>query len=152
MTPNYEKLYSEGQRIREHVLGTDLVRHAGRPHAFNAGFQEVATALAWGGVWTREGLALRDRSLVTLAVLAALGRSHELGMHIPGAIRNGLTIKEIEEAFIHLGLYAGFPATVAANRVAQEVLDSKPDSKSSEIQASQSIASDRATIASENAE
>ena len=60
-----------------------------------------------------------------VVLLAAMGRPGELTMHLPGALRNGLTVHELEEAFIHMGLYAGFPATVAANRVAREVLSKK---------------------------
>lgn len=126
MDSDYEALYARGKEIREQVLGSDYVRRqAADPAAFGAGYQDVATALAWGGIWKREGLSLRDRSLVTVVVLAALGRAGELTMHLPGAVRNGLTIKELEEAFIHLGLYAGFPTTVSAIRTAQSVLDEK---------------------------
>ncbi len=123
MDPDYKDLYARGKSIREHVLGTEHVqREIADPSAFGTSFQELTTALAWGGVWYREGLGLRDRSLITVVLLAALGRPGELTMHLPGALRNGLTVLELEEAFIHMGLYAGFPATVAANRVAREVL------------------------------
>lgn len=122
--PDYQALFDRGQEVRAKVLGADFVKaQKANPDAFGACFQELTTALAWGGVWQREGLALRDRSLITLVVLAALGRPNEIAMHLPGALRNGLSRRELEEALIHMGVYAGFPATVAANRVAQNVLD-----------------------------
>lgn len=126
MDPDYEKLYARGKDVRAHVLGADFVnRSTADPDAFGASFQELTTAIAWGGVWKRDGLALRDRSLITIVVLAALGRENELIMHLPGAIRNGVTRKELEEALIHLGLYAGFPATVSAIKTARTILDQK---------------------------
>lgn len=125
MNPDYKNLFELGQDVRREVLGAEHVNRESDPEAFGAVFQEITTALSWGGIWKREGLALRDRSLITVCVLAALGRTQELAMHVPGALRNGLSRKELEEAFIHMGLYAGFPATVAANRVAQGILDKK---------------------------
>jgi 4-carboxymuconolactone decarboxylase len=92
--------------------------------AFGQRFREVATTLAWGGVWCRTGLSLRDRSLITVAVLAALNRVDELAMHLPPAIRNGLQLDELEEALIHVGIYAGFPAAATAISVGQRALSS----------------------------
>lgn len=126
MDPDYATLYARGKDIREHVLGAEFVnRSVADPDAFGASFQELTTAVAWGGVWKREGLSLRDRSLITVVVLAAMGRENELIMHLPGALRNGVERKELEEALIHLGLYAGFPATVSAIKTARTVLDKK---------------------------
>jgi alkylhydroperoxidase/carboxymuconolactone decarboxylase family protein YurZ len=126
MDPDYATLYARGKEIREQVLGADFVNNStSDPNAFGASFQELTTAIAWGGVWKREGLALRDRSLITVVVLAALGRANELTMHLPGAIRNGVSQKELEEALIHLGLYAGFPATVSAIKTARTILEEK---------------------------
>jgi alkylhydroperoxidase/carboxymuconolactone decarboxylase family protein YurZ len=89
----------------------------------------MITALVYGGVWSRDGLSLRDRSLVTLAVHIARERPEEMRIHIPVGLRNGLTKAEIEELFIQVGAYAGFPAAANCNRVAQEVfagLDAGP--------------------------
>ena len=106
--------------MRRKVLGDAYVDGAKRVAAqFGADFQEVVTAFAWGGVWSRPGLSLRDRSLVTIAVLAALHRPDELRMHLHAGLRNGLTKAEMEEAMIQVGVYAGFPAAVSANRVGQ---------------------------------
>lgn len=129
MDPAYRDLHERGAKLRARVLGDDYVsRHAESATTFGGGYQDVASALAWGGIWGRDGLALRDRSMLTLAVLTALGRSEELRAHIAGAIRNGVTREEIEETFIHVGLYAGFPTAVAANRVAQQVFaDTDPE-------------------------
>jgi 4-carboxymuconolactone decarboxylase len=106
--------------MRRKVLGDKYVDNAGKSAAtFGAGFQDVVTAFAWGGVWSREGLSLRDRSLVTIAVLVALHRPDELRLHMQGALQNGLTKTELEEAIVQVGVYAGFPTAVAANRVGQ---------------------------------
>jgi 4-carboxymuconolactone decarboxylase len=84
----------------------------------------MVTAIGWGEFWTRPGLTRKERSLITMGILAALGRSHELSVHVRGAVNNGCTPEEIREALIHTGCYAGFPATLEAVRVAKGVLDS----------------------------
>ena len=122
MDKAYAPLCDRGDRMRRKVVGDAFVDNSAKAAAdFGADFQNVVTALAWGGVWAREGLSLRDRSLVTIAVLAALHRPDELKLHMNGGLRNGLTKTELEEALIQVGVYAGFPATVAANRVGQGV-------------------------------
>lgn len=73
-------------------------------------------------VWTREGIDLRTRSLVTVSMLIALRAYGELAIHVPAAIRNGATVAEIEEVIYHAAGYAGFPAAVSAREVAQEAL------------------------------
>lgn len=133
MEDPYEPLKALGAELREQVLGTDYVRSAARRGtAFGGGYQEVAIALAWGGIWSRPGLDLRTRSILTIATLTALNRPAELGMHLAGALRNGVTPEELEEIFIHVGLYAGFPAAVSAIRVAQQLLDEAADEASTE--------------------
>jgi 4-carboxymuconolactone decarboxylase len=118
----YEPLRKLGDQMRRKVAGETYVSSASKAAVnFGADFQNVVTAFAWGGVWSRDGLSLRDRSLVTIAVLAALHRPEELKLHMHGGVRNGLTKNEIEEALIQVGVYAGFPATVAGNRVGQVV-------------------------------
>src|ERR1044072_7931820 len=113
-------LKARGDKMRRKVLGDKYVDNAGKAAVnFGAGFQEVVTAFAWGGVWSREGLSLRDRSLITVAVLTALHRPDELRLHLHGALQNGLTQAELEEAMVQVGVYAGFPTTVAGNRVGQ---------------------------------
>jgi 4-carboxymuconolactone decarboxylase len=119
----YRPLFELGKRVREEVLGTEFV-HTARQDADELGndFQDVVTALVWGGVWSRPGLARRDRSLITIALMAAQNQLGPLRLHLAGAIRNGLTRDEVEEALIHVAAYAGFPTGMTARSLAQEVL------------------------------
>jgi 4-carboxymuconolactone decarboxylase len=120
MNDDFGPLKARGDKMRRKVLGDKYVDGASKSAAtFGAGFQDIVTAFAWGGVWSREGLSLRDRSLVTIAVLTALHRPDELRLHLHGALQNGLTKAELEEAMVQIGVYAGFPAAVAGNRVGQ---------------------------------
>jgi 4-carboxymuconolactone decarboxylase len=115
--------YEAGLKIRREVLGDDHVdRATDGASEFTAPFQEFITRIAWGGAWTREGLDRRTRSVITLAVLTALGRENEIGMHVRGALRNGLSATEIREILIHTGIYAGIPAANAAFAVADGVI------------------------------
>jgi 4-carboxymuconolactone decarboxylase len=89
---------------------------------FTAPFQEFITRYAWGAVWTRDGLDRHMRSAITVAVLTALGREHELRLHLRAARTNGLTVEEIGEVLLHTAVYAGVPAANAAFAIAQDVL------------------------------
>ena len=112
-----------GEEVRRAVLGDAHVdRAAASTDDVTADFQDFITRYAWGGIWTRPGLPRRDRSIVTLSVLAALGHEGELGMHVRGARRNGLTREEIQEVLLQVGVYAGVPAANRAFAVAQRVL------------------------------
>ena len=115
--------YDRGMEIRRAVLGDEYVdRAVSRTTDFTAAFQDFITRYAWGEVWAREGLDRRTRSCVTLAVLTALGRDHELEMHTRAALRNGLTEAEIAEVFLHTAVYAGVPAANSAFAIAQGVV------------------------------
>jgi 4-carboxymuconolactone decarboxylase len=115
--------YEAGMRVRREVLGDDHVDRAiANTTDLTADFQEFITRYAWGSVWTREGLDRRTRSAITLAVLTALGREHELAMHVRAARTNGLTPEEISEVLLHTAVYAGVPASNAAFAVTQRVL------------------------------
>ncbi|HEY5189160.1 MAG TPA: 4-carboxymuconolactone decarboxylase [Solirubrobacteraceae bacterium] len=115
--------YQAGMKIRREVLGDEHVdRATDNATDFTAPFQEFITRIAWGGAWTRDGLDRRTRSVITLAVLTALGRENEIAMHVRGALRNGLTPDEIREVLIHTSIYAGIPAANAAVAVANEVI------------------------------
>jgi 4-carboxymuconolactone decarboxylase len=117
---NYEK----GMKLRKEVLGEAHVnRSMANVDDFSKPLQEVVTEIGWGQFWTRPGLTKKERSLITLGVLAALGRGHELTVHTKGAVNNGCTREEIREALIHVGCYAGFPATIEAFRNAKKALD-----------------------------
>jgi 4-carboxymuconolactone decarboxylase len=114
--------HDAGMRVRREVLGdahVDRAAEAATP--FTAPFQEFITRYAWGGVWTREALDRRTRSCITLAVLTALGREHEIALHVRAARRNGLTDEEIGEVLLHTAVYAGVPAANAAFAIAQRV-------------------------------
>jgi 4-carboxymuconolactone decarboxylase len=116
--------YDEGMRVRREVLGDEHVdRAAENTTDFTEPLQDLITRFAWGSVWTRDGLDRRTRSAITLAVLSALGREHELAMHVRAARRNGLTADEISEVLLHTAVYAGVPAANAAFAIAQRVLD-----------------------------
>jgi 4-carboxymuconolactone decarboxylase len=113
-----------GFEIRREVLGDEHVDRAiERTTDFTADFQELITRYAWGDVWARPGLERRTRSLLTLAMLVALGREEELAMHVRAARRIGVTPDEIKEVFLHSAIYCGVPAANGAFKIAQEVLD-----------------------------
>jgi 4-carboxymuconolactone decarboxylase len=119
-----DPLHDAGMAVRREVLGDEHVDRAiERTTEFTAPFQDFITRLAWGAVWTRDGLDRRMRSAITLAVLTALGREQELALHVRAAVRNGLTHEEIGEVLLHTAVYAGVPAANAAFAVAQRVLD-----------------------------
>lgn len=121
MSENFDK----GLKLRKEVLGEAHVnRSMAAADAFTKPVQDLVTEIGWGTFWSRPGLTRKERSLITLGILAALGRSHELTVHVRGAVSNGCTPEEIREALIHVGCYAGFPATLEAVRVAKGVLDS----------------------------
>jgi alkylhydroperoxidase/carboxymuconolactone decarboxylase family protein YurZ len=107
--------YETGLRIRREVLGDPYVDRAlVEADRFASEFQAELTEHCWGGSWARPGLSRRDRSLITLAVLASTGKWQEIAAHTRGALRNGCTVDEVREAFIHVAYYSGFPAAVEA--------------------------------------
>jgi 4-carboxymuconolactone decarboxylase len=117
-----DELFETGQQVRRQVLGDEYVdRSLTHADDFSREFQELLTAYCWGGSWARDGLSLRDRSLLNLAMLGALGRSAEFKLHMRGALRNGCTKDEIRDTLIHLAIYAGAPAGVEGFRLAQQV-------------------------------
>jgi 4-carboxymuconolactone decarboxylase len=109
--------------VRREVLGDEHVdRAVEQTTDLNRGFQELITRYAWGEVWSRPELDRRSRSMVTLALLAALGHEDELAMHVRAAVRNGLSPEEISEVLLHTAIYAGVPVANSALAVAQTVL------------------------------
>jgi 4-carboxymuconolactone decarboxylase len=112
-----------GLAVRREVLGPEHVDSAlERADEITAGFQEMITRYAWGGIWTRPGLDRRMRSAVTLTALVAHGHLEELELHLRGALRNGLTRAEIVEVLMQSAIYCGVPAANSAFKVAQRVL------------------------------
>jgi 4-carboxymuconolactone decarboxylase len=118
-----------GMRVRREVLGDEHVdRAVAGTTAFTEPFQDFITRYAWGEVWSRPGLSRAERSLVTLAVLAALQHERELAMHVKAALRNGLTPEQIQEVLLQVAVYAGVPAANRAFPIAQRALAEGPDS------------------------
>ena len=116
--------HEQGMQIRREVLGDDHVDRAiESTTGFTSDFQDFITRYAWGEVWARPGLDRRTRSAITLTALIALGREHELAMHVRAALRNGLTPDEIGEVILHCAVYCGVPAANRAFAIAQDVLD-----------------------------
>ena len=116
-------LYNAGLDLRRTVTGAEHVDRSTRNVSdFSRPMQELATEFGWGAVWTRPGLSRQQRSLLNLAMLTALGKTHELGVHVRGAVRNGCSVLEVRETLLHASAYAGLPAGLAAFRVAEEVL------------------------------
>ena len=115
--------HTQGMAVRRAVLGDAHVdRAVAGTTALTAPFQDLITRYAWGDVWSRPGLDRRTRSMLTLALLTALGHEHELAMHVRAAVTNGLTAQEIGEVLLHSAVYAGVPAANRALAVAQPVL------------------------------
>lgn len=115
-----------GLATRRAVLGDQYVDAAlNRTTAFTDPMQELVTKHAWGNTWQRKGLELKTRSIVTVSMLVALNRPHELKAHVRGALNNGVTPEELQEIFMHASVYCGFPAAIDALRTAAEVIDAK---------------------------
>ena len=118
-----DELHDAGMEVRRAVLGDAHVdRAVAATTDFSAPFQELITRMAWGSVWTRDGLGRRERSMITLAVLCALRAEDELALHVRAALRNGLSADEIREVLLHTAVYAGVPAANSAFARAQQVL------------------------------
>ncbi|KAF3020689.1 hypothetical protein E8E14_013345 [Neopestalotiopsis sp. 37M] len=119
-----ETLFNEGIQIRKEVTGAEHVQRSwANVSDFSRPMQELATEAGWGLIWGRDGLDRRTRSLLNLAMLSALGKSNELGVHVRGALNNGCTEKEIQETLLQSSIYAGLPVGLEAFRVAQKVVD-----------------------------
>ena len=114
----------DGLIIRTEVMGETFVQRAiQNTTALTEPMQEWINEHAWGSTWQRDGLPRTTRSLVTIAMLAALKAPKELQGHVRGALNNGCTISEIQEVLLHSAVYCGAPAAQEAFRAAQEVID-----------------------------
>ena len=119
-----DPIYDKGLATRKAVLGADYVQAAfNKTTDFTRPLQDLVTRHAWGNTWQREGIDLKTRSIVTVSMLVALGRMHELKIHVRGALNNGVTQAELQEIFMHASVYCGFPAALDAFRTASEVVD-----------------------------
>jgi 3-oxoadipate enol-lactonase/4-carboxymuconolactone decarboxylase len=113
----------EGMRIRREILGDEHVDDAvAKTTPDTEAFQDLITRYAWGEIWARPGLDRRTRSAITLMALVALGREHELAMHIRAALRNGLTREEIGEVLLQSAIYCGVPAANGAFAIFRDVM------------------------------
>ena len=112
-----------GMKVRREVLGDAHVdRAVAGTTPFTEPFQDFITRYAWGEIWSRPGLSRQERSVVTLAVLAALQHEHELALHVKAARRNGLTPEQIQEILLQVAVYAGVPVANRAFPIAQRAL------------------------------
>lgn len=117
-----DELFETGLRIRKEVLGEAYVeRSLANADDFSRDFQRLVTEYCWGAGWGRSALSKRDRSLLNLVMIGSLNRMHEFRLHLRGAITNGVTKAEIQDALIQLAIYAGIPAGVEGFRIAREV-------------------------------
>ncbi len=117
-----KEMYDKGLAIRTAVLGKDYVEtQLKNADDFNRPMQELVTEYCWGAVWGRDGLPLKQRSMLNLAMISILNRPHELKAHIKGALTNGVSKKEICEVFLQVAIYAGVPCAVDSFRIAREV-------------------------------
>jgi len=114
--------FKAGLAMRKQVLGEDYVNASlANADEFMRPLQQYLTEHAWGYAWVRDGLPLKTRSMLNLAMLVALNRSNELKLHIKGAINNGVTPQEMQEIFLQCGVYCGAPAALDAFKTAQQV-------------------------------
>ncbi len=118
-----ESRFEQGMQVRKEVLGSEHVEQAqARTTAFDADFQRFITEMAWGSVWARPDLDRRTRSLVTIAILAALGRE-ELALHLRASQNIGVDPHEIAEVLLHVAVYAGVPAANTAFSLAKRLFE-----------------------------
>lgn len=120
--------YRAGVEVRRSVLGDPHVERAEAAATdFDRPFQQLITEAAWGTVWARPGLSKRERSIITLALLAALGHDEELAMHVRATANTGASREDICEAFLHVAIYAGVPAANRGFKIAKEVFAQMDD-------------------------
>ena len=122
--PKQRRLFAQGMETRRAVLGDAHVDGAEASQTdFDAPFQDMITEGAWGHVWSRPNLGKRERSMITIALLAALGHDEELAMHIRATAKTGATRDDIREALLHVAIYAGVPAANRAIKIAKQVFE-----------------------------
>jgi 4-carboxymuconolactone decarboxylase len=118
-----QDLYDLGLSIRREVLGAEYVDNSIKNATdFTRPFQELVTEYCWGGIWGRPGLDRKTRSMINLAMLTALGRTHEVELHVRGALNNGLTQQDIIEVLLQTAIYCGVPAALDSFRAANKII------------------------------
>jgi 4-carboxymuconolactone decarboxylase len=119
----HRETFERGMAARREVLGDAHVeRSLAQVSEFSRPIQELVTEYCWGKIWTRDGLPRATRSLINIAMLTALNRSHELAVHVRGALNNGVTEQEIQEVLLQTAIYVGVPASLESFRVAERVI------------------------------
>jgi 4-carboxymuconolactone decarboxylase len=122
------ELFDRGLQVRKEVLGTTYVDSALRTAtSFNEDFQKLVTELAWGAVWSRPGLPRKTRSMLTIAMLAALGQHEELKLHVRASRNTGVTQDEVKEVLLQVAVYAGIPAANSAFQIARSVYEEQEE-------------------------
>ena len=118
-----ESRFEQGLAVRKSVLGEDYVeRSLAQADDFNKQFQEIVTEYCWGACWADETLDRKQRSLLNLGMIAALGRMQEWELHFRGALRNGLSREELKAVLLQIAVYCGIPAGIECFRIARKVL------------------------------
>jgi 4-carboxymuconolactone decarboxylase len=118
-----ESQYERGLKIRRQVLGDEHVtRSLAAATEFARPLQDMVTENCWGGIWSRAGLTLRERSLLNIAMLSSMGRLNELKVHTRGALNNGCTREDLQEVILQVATYCGLPAALDATRSVEAVL------------------------------
>jgi 4-carboxymuconolactone decarboxylase len=119
---SHKERYDAGLKTRREVLGAGYVdKSMAAVDDFSQPFAELLNTYCWNDIWNRPGLPKQTRSMLNLAMLSALGKEHELKLHINGALNNGLTKEQIREVFLQVAIYCGVPAAVVSFRCAREV-------------------------------
>ena len=120
----FSERYQQGMATRRSVLGDKHVDRASSTiTAFDQPFQELITEAAWGNVWSRPTWTKRERSMVTIALLAALGHDEEVAMHVRATVNTGASREDVAESLLHVAIYAGVPAANHAIKIAKQVFE-----------------------------
>ena len=118
----HKERFDQGLKTRREVLGAEYVdKSMAAVDDFNRPFVDLLNTYCWNDVWNRPGLDRKTRSMLNLAMLSALGKEHELKLHLAGALNNGVTKEQIREVLLQVAIYCGVPAAVVAFRCAKEV-------------------------------
>jgi 4-carboxymuconolactone decarboxylase len=118
----HKERFDQGLKTRREVLGAEYVdKSMAAVDDFNKPFVDMLNTYCWNDIWNRPGLDRKTRSMLNLAMLSALGKEHELKLHLNGSLNNGLTKEQIREVLLQVAIYCGVPAAVVAFRCAKEV-------------------------------
>ncbi|MBJ3777337.1 carboxymuconolactone decarboxylase family protein [Acuticoccus mangrovi] len=121
---DFTEKFKNGLKTRQEVLGDQYVAASvNKATPYNFPMQQLVTEYCWDEIWNRPDLDRRSRSILNLGMISALGRNHELKLHVRGAINNGLSKEELREIFMQVAIYCGVPAGIDSFRIAQEVFD-----------------------------